>query len=159
MSLICKLKVNRYIDDIFIPYMIAMRDIIKRFGIIVVYGALLAYIVYLYGIGATIVQWAYLDFNTIIYVLLFVFALYKFVFYGVYPVKINFSKITLFVLGMVLLFVGEYILLNNPSQWVYISDLIKIIAVVLIVLSPTNILHTDKVMNKEKAKGVEIIEV
>ncbi len=159
MSLICKLKVNRYIDDIFIPYMIAMRDIIKRFGIIVVYGALLAYIVYLYGIGATIVQWAYLDFNTIIYVLLFVFALYKFVFYGVYPVKINFSKITLFVLGMVLLFVGEYILLNNPSQWVYISDLIKIIAVILIVLSPTNILHTDKVMNKEKAKGVEIIEV
>jgi len=56
MSLICKLKVNRYIDDIFIPYMIAMRDIIKRFGIIVVYGALLAYIVYLYGVGATIVQ-------------------------------------------------------------------------------------------------------
>ncbi len=159
MSLICKLKVNRYIDDIFIPYMIAMRDIIKRFGIIVVYGALLAYIVYLYGVGATIVQWAYLDFNTIIYVLLFVFALYKFVFYGIYPVKINFSKITLFVLGMVLLFVGEYILLNNPSQWVYIADLIKIIAVVLIVLSPTNILHTDKVMKKDKAKGVEIIEV
>lgn len=136
-----------------------MRDIIKRFSIIVVYGALLAYIVYLYGIGATIVQWEYLDFNTVIYVLLFIFALYKFVFYGAYPVKINFSKITLFVLGMVLLFVSEYILLNNPSQWVYISDLIKIIAVVLIVLSPTNILHTDKVMNKEKAKGVEIIEV
>lgn len=136
-----------------------MRDIIKRFGIIVVYGALLAYIVYLYGTWATIVQWAYSDFNTVIYVLLFIFALYKFVFYGVYPVKINFSKITLFVLGMVLLFVGEYVLINNPSQWIYIADLIKIVAVVLIVLSPTNILHTDVVMKKDKAKGVEIIEV
>jgi hypothetical protein len=136
-----------------------MRDIIKRFGIIVVYGALLAYIVYLYGTWATIVQWAYSDFNTIIYVLLFIFALYKFVFYGVYPVKINFSKITLFVLGMVLLFVGEYVLINNPSQWIYIADLIKIVAVILIVLSPTNILHTDVVMKKDKAKGVEIIEV
>lgn len=136
-----------------------MRDIIKRFSIITVYGALLAYIVYLYGIGATIVQWSYLDFNTAIYVLLFVFSLYKFVFYGIYPVKINFSKITLFVLGMVLLFVGEYVLVNNPSQWVYIADLIKIIAVVLVVLSPTDILHTDKVMKKDKAKWVEIIEV
>jgi hypothetical protein len=136
-----------------------MRDVIKRFGIIVVYGALLAYIVYLYGVGATIVQWSYADFNALLYVLLFVFALYKFVFYGVYPVKINFSKITLFVLGMVLLFVGQYVLVNNPSQWVYIADLIKIVAVVLIVLSPTNILHTDVVMKKDKAKGVEIIEV
>jgi len=136
-----------------------MRDIIKRFGIIVVYGILLAYIVYLYGIGATIVQWAYLDFNTVMYVLLFLFSLYKFVFYGVYPVKINFSKITLFVLGMVLLFVGQYVLVNNPSQSVYIADLIKVVAVVLIMLSPTNILHTDKVMKKDKAKWVEIIEV
>jgi hypothetical protein len=37
--------------------------------------------------------------------------------------------------------------------------MVKIIAVVLIVLSPTNILYTDKVMKKEKQKGVEIIEV
>jgi|GEM_PF-1767820 len=36
--------------------MTTMRDIIKRFAIIVVYGALLAYLVYLYGTGATIVQ-------------------------------------------------------------------------------------------------------
>lgn len=136
-----------------------MRDIIKRFAIIVVYGVLLAYLVYLYGTGATIVQWAYSDFNGLIYILLFVFSLYKFVFYGVYPVKINFSKTTLFVLGMVLLFVGEYILVDNPTQAVYIADLIKIVAVILIVLSPTNILHTDTVMKKDKAKGVEIIEV
>jgi hypothetical protein len=136
-----------------------MRDIIKRLFIILLYGALLAYVVYLYGINATIVQWSYVDLQILLYILLFVFALYKFVFYGVYPVKIQFSKVTLFVLGLVLLFVGEYVLINNPTQWVYIADLVKIIAVVLIVLSPTNILHTDKVMKKEKQKGVEIIEV
>jgi hypothetical protein len=136
-----------------------MRDIIKRFSIIIVYGSLLAYVVYLYGIQATIVQWLYSDLQLLIYILLFTFLLYKFVFYGIYPVKIQFSKITLFVLWLVLLFVGEYVLLNNPSQWVYISDLIKIIGVVITILSPTNILHTDKVLKKEKQKGVEIIEV
>jgi hypothetical protein len=136
-----------------------MRDIIKRLSIIIVYGCLLAYVVYLYGIQATIVQWLYSDLQLLIYILLFAFLLYKFIFYGIYPVKIQFSKITLFVLWLVLLFVGEYVLLNNPSQWVYISDLIKIIGVVIAILSPTNILHTDKVLKKEKQKGVEIIEV
>lgn len=136
-----------------------MRDIIKRFFIIVGYGALLAYIVYLYGTNAVIVSWQYLDFNTAIYVLLLLFSLYKFVFYGVYPIRINFSKITLFVLGVVLLFVGEYVLINNPEQGVYIGDLVKIVAIILIVLSPTNVLHTDVVVKKNKEKGVEVIEV
>ncbi len=124
-----------------------------------VYGWLLAYIVYLYGVGAPIVQWQYQDLQGLIYVLLLVFALYKFVFYGVYPVKLNFSKVTLFVLGVVLLFVGEYVLIDRPSQFIYLADVIKIIAVVLIVLSPTNILHTDGVQKKSQQKWVEIIEV
>ncbi len=136
-----------------------MRDIIKRFVIILVYGSLLAYVVYLYGIGATIVQWAYSELQFLIYILLFAFVVYKFVFYGIYPVKVRFSKITLFVLWLVLLFVGEYVLTNNASQWVYIADLIKIVGVVILILSPTNILHTDSVLKKEKTKGVEIIEV
>jgi len=136
-----------------------MRDIIKRFLIITVYGALLAYIVYLYGIGAPIVQWEHQDLQWLIYVLLFVFALYKFVFYGIYPVKVNFSKITLFVLGLVLLFVGEYVLIDRPSQFIFLADIVKILAVVLIILSPTNILHTDAVQKKSKQKWVEIIEV
>lgn len=136
-----------------------MRDIIKRFVIIVCYGAFLAYVVYLYGTNATIVSGQYLDFNTAIYVLLLLFSLYKFVFYGVYPIRINFSKITLFVLGVVLLFVWEYVLINDPTKWVYIGDLVKLISIVLIVLSPTNILHTDVVVKKWKQKWVEIIEV
>ena len=37
--------------------------------------------------------------------------------------------------------------------------MMKIVAVILIVLSPTNALHTDKVMKKEKEKGIEIIEI
>lgn len=136
-----------------------MRDIIKRFLIIVSYGALLAYVVYLYGTNATIVSGDYLHFNTAIYVLLLLFSLYKFVFYGVYPIRINFSKITLFVLGVVLLFVGEYVLINDPSKGVYIADLVKIVSIILIVLSPTNILHTDAVVSKGKKKWIEIIEV
>ena len=136
-----------------------MRDIIKRFLIIVVYGALLSYVIYLFSTSATIVTGEYLQFNNFILILLIIFSLYKFVFYGVYPIRVKFSKISLFVLGVVLLFVGEYILINDPSKWIYIGDMMKIVAVILIVLSPTNALHTDKVMKKEKEKGIEIIEI
>lgn len=93
-----------------------MRDIVKRFLIIVMYGALLAYVIYLFSIGATIVTGEYLQFNNIILILLIIFSLYKFVFYGVYPIRVKFSKISLFVLGVVLLFVGEYMLINDPSK-------------------------------------------
>ena len=93
-----------------------MRDIIKRFLIIVVYGALLSYVIYLFSTSATIVTGEYLQFNNFILILLIIFSLYKFVFYGVYPIRVKFSKISLFVLGVVLLFVGEYILINDPSK-------------------------------------------
>jgi hypothetical protein len=64
-----------------------------------------------------------------------------------------------FSLGVALLFIGAYVLQDNPAQGVYIADIVRVIGIVLMILGPTNILHTQKNMTKKKLKEVEIIEV
>lgn len=136
-----------------------MRDMIKRIFILLVFGGLLGYVLFLYLQWAVIVQWEYSHLNGFFYILLFIFALYKFVFYGVYPVIVRFSKVMVFSLGVALLFIGAYVLQDNPSQGVYISDIIRVIGIVLMILGPTNLLHTEKNITKKKLKEVEVIEV
>ena len=80
-------------------------------------------------------------------------------FYGFYPVMIIMHKPTLFVLSLVLLFAWQYILANNLETHVYVGDMVKLLAVVLLILTPTNLLHTSKTMADKKLKEVEIIEV
>jgi len=101
--------------------------ILKRLFAITLYGAFLFYMIYLYAIGATIVQSEYANFNHIFYAIIILFALYKFVFYGVYPVYINFSKVSLFVIGLLLIIVGQYVLLNDPLSNIHIADIVKIL--------------------------------
>lgn len=136
-----------------------MWDIIKRWSIILVYGAFIWYFVYLFSNGAVIVQPQYLNLNILLYILLIAFFVYKFVFYGFYPVTIIMHKPTLFVLSLVLLFAGQYVLLNDMSTHVYVGDMMKLLAVILLILTPTNILHTSKTLEDKKKKWVEIIEV
>lgn len=136
-----------------------MWDIIKRGLIIFVYGAFIWYFVYLFTNGAVIVQDQYLNINILVYALLILFFVYKFVFYGFYPVVVIMHKPTLFVLSLILLFVGQYVLINNIESHIYVWDMMKLLAVVLLVLTPTNILHTSKTLADKKKKDVEIIEV
>lgn len=136
-----------------------MWDIVKRWSIIAAYGALIWYFVYLFVSGATIVQPEYMNLNLLLYILLIAFFVYKFVFYGVYPVMVIMHKPTLFVLSIGLLFAGQYILANNIETHVYVGDMVKLLAVVLLILTPTNLLHTSKTVADKKLKEVEIIEV
>ena len=97
-----------------------MWDIIKRGLIIFVYGAFIWYFVYLFTNGAVIVQDQYLNINILVYALLILFFVYKFVFYGFYPVVVIMHKPTLFVLSLILLFVGQYVLINNIESHIYV---------------------------------------
>jgi hydrogenase-4 membrane subunit HyfE len=136
-----------------------MRDWIKRTSIIVIYGLFVWYLLYLAMQDVTIVSSQFSHLNDALFVLLFVFALYKFVLYGIYPVRIKFSKPSLFVFALLLIFVGQYVLQDNVEQYVYIADLTKLLGVILLILSPTNVLYTKKNRKNSKDKGVEIIEV
>lgn len=69
------------------------------------------------------------------------------------------TKATLFVLGIALIIIGDTVLLNDVTTYVYIWDIFKVVGVVLTLLAWTNVLITDKVKKQKQAKNVEIIEV
>lgn len=69
------------------------------------------------------------------------------------------TKATLFVLGIALIIIGDTVLLNDVTTYVYIWDMFKVVGIVLTLLAWTNVLITDKVKKQKQAKNVEIIEV
>ncbi|MFA7298594.1 MAG: hypothetical protein WC010_03025 [Candidatus Absconditabacterales bacterium] len=69
------------------------------------------------------------------------------------------TKATLFVLGLALIIIGDTVLLNDVTTYVYIGDIFKVLGVVLTLLAWTNLLITDKVKKQKQDKNIEIIEV
>lgn len=69
------------------------------------------------------------------------------------------TKATLFVMGIALIIIGDTVLLNDVTTYVYIGDIFKVLGVALTLLARTNVLITDKVKKQKQAKNVEIIEV
>ncbi|MFA5748079.1 MAG: hypothetical protein WC872_03100 [Candidatus Absconditabacterales bacterium] len=136
-----------------------MKDLVKRIVISAVSGALIGYLIFLFFGNNIIVQTYFLDYNNWYYLILILVCLVLFVFFGVYPVHFRMTKATLFVIGIALIIVGDNILLNDVTKFVYVADLFKIIGVVLTLLARTNVLITDKVKLKGINKKVEIIEV
>lgn len=82
-----------------------------------------------------------------------------FIFFGVYPIHFRMTKATLFVMGIALIIIGDTVLLNDVSTYVYIGDIFKILGVILTLLAWTNVLITDKVKKKGQSKKIEVIEV
>ncbi|HMS90674.1 MAG TPA: hypothetical protein PKC87_00425 [Candidatus Absconditabacterales bacterium] len=136
-----------------------MKDIIKRIIISIISGLFIGYIAYLFFQNMIIVQSAYLDYNTLYYLILVLICLFLFVLFGIYPVYFRLTKATLFVLGLVLIIIGDTVLLNDISTYVYVGDIFKVLGVVLTLLAWTNILITDKISKKKQEKNVQIIEV
>ena len=69
------------------------------------------------------------------------------------------TKATLFVMGIALIIIGDTVLLNDVTTYVYIGDIFKVLGVALTLLARINVLITDKVKKQKQAKNVEIIEV
>lgn len=136
-----------------------MKDIFTRAIVGIVFFAFIAYIAYLFQNNALIVQGEYSSSNTAMLIILAVVALYVLVVYSLYPISIKFSKATLFFIGIGLIFVGQYVLLDDVAKNVYLADLSKIIGVVLLILSPTNILVSQKIITKKQEEKMEIIEI
>ncbi len=136
-------------------------DIIKRTIITVIWSAFLAYIVYLFGNNQIIVQDQYKSLNMLFYVLLVVIIGYKVFFFGIKPKAFFAMKITkasLFVIGIILILLWNYVLLNDIENKIYIGDLITVLWVIITILSPTNILITKKVKKQKQSSKMEVIE-
>ncbi|MEI6117969.1 MAG: hypothetical protein WCP92_01610 [bacterium] len=80
-----------------------MKDIIKRVIISVVSGLFLGYLAYLFFQGTVIVQSAYLEWNTLYFLILTLICLFLFILFGIYPIHFRLTKATLFVVGLALI--------------------------------------------------------
>lgn len=69
------------------------------------------------------------------------------------------TKATLFVMGIGLIIIGDTVLLNDITTYVYVGDIFKVLWVFLTLLAWTNVLITDRVKKQKQAKKVQIIEV
>ena len=136
-----------------------MKDIFTRALIGIVFFLFIGYIAYLFTNNAIIVQGEYASSNVLFLGVLALVALYILVLYSIYPIHIKFSKPTLFAIAVALIFVGQYILMDDVSKHVYIADICKLVGAVLLVLSPTNILVSQKVITKKQEEKMEIIEI
>jgi len=136
-----------------------MKDIIKRVIISVVSGLFLGYLAYLFFQGTVIVQSAYLEWNTLYFLILTLICLFLFILFGIYPIHFRLTKATLFVLGLALIVIWDTVLLNDITTYVYVGDIFKVLWVVLTLLAWSNLLITDKIQKKKQEKNIEIIEV
>ena len=71
--------------------------------------------------------------------------------------KIN--KVSLFVLGIALVLIGDTVLVNNSEVYIYICDLVKILGSFLVVLAWTNFFVSSKAKKQKEESTLEIIEV
>ena len=147
-----------YIYHIYFFFKI-MKDIIKRIVISVISWLFLGYLAYLFFQGTVIVQSAYLEWNTLYFLILTLICLFLFILFGIYPVHFRLTKATLFVVGLALIVIWDTVLLNDVTTYVYVGDIFKVLWVVLTLLAWSNLLITDKIQKKKQEKNIEIIEV
>jgi len=143
----------------FIFFLLPMKDIFKRILISTISWWLIWYIAYLFFQDTIIVQWWFIEYNTIYYLILTLICVFLFVLFGVYPIYFKMTKATLFILGIALIIIGNTVLLNDVTHHIYVGDIFKVVWVLLTLLSWTNVLITDKVRKQKNKKNMEIIEI
>ena len=136
-----------------------MKDLIKRISISIVSWTFIGYIVFLWMNNMTIVTSEFANFNTVYYIWILIAWLFLFVMFGVYPIHMRLTKATLFAIWILMLFVWNYFLVNDPSQSIFVWDIVKVFWVLLSLLAWTNVLITDKVKKKWEDATMEVIEV
>lgn len=128
---------------------------LKRIILWVIFVALILVFAYLLTNWVTIVKSEYENVNLVIYILLFVIFLYYLIFYIIKPTYIKRFKVINTILGLLIIFIGQYFVANSWVEWIYYGDIVCIIWVVLTIIWPTNLLVSKEL---EDSKKVEIIE-
>ena len=134
-----------------------MKDLLKRISIGSVCILFLSYLIYLFIWHQIIVQSAFLERNTLYYIVLTLAFLYVLIFFSIWPFYFKMSKVSLFVLWISLILLWDRVLLNIPANYIYLGDLLKILWVIFTLLAFTNFFVTSKVKKQHQDSKVEII--
>ena len=62
-------------------------------------------------------------------------------------------------MGLVVIFFAQAMLVDQPTQMIYLADIMKLVGVLLIVGWPAWLFHDDQVVQERKIAEAEIIEV
>ncbi len=134
-------------------------DTIKRILVTLISWMVVAYAVYLIATSSTVVQPEHLGMNIVGILVMVLSAGYVGVVYGVYPIYHPYQKRIFFILGLFLIFFGQFILLNNSDTHIYASDITKFFGVLIIWFWATGILSkTQAIQSQKKEAKLEIIE-
>lgn len=136
-----------------------MKDLLKRISIGIISWSFIGYIIYLFSTGKIIVNEWFLEFNMLYYIVLLVVWIYLFVLFAIHPIYMKINKVSLFVLGIALVLIGDTVLVNNSEVYIYICDLVKILGSFLVVLAWTNFFVSSKAKKQKEESTLEIIEV
>ena len=136
-----------------------MKDIIKRSIIIIIALLIIVYLIYCYISWITITNSAFWDQNSSYYIILILIFLYTAIIHWIYPIHIKINKPVLFFIWIALIIIWKTALNNNGQTWIYFWDIFITIWVIITLLSPTNILIPQKIINQKKSKKIEVIEV
>jgi peptidoglycan/LPS O-acetylase OafA/YrhL len=78
---------------------------------------------------------------------------------GIFPICFPRMRLIQFVAGIALILIWYYFFKDNPSQYVFVSDILRVLGVLLVILGPIGLCVPDKCIKQEEEKKVEIIEV
>ena len=136
-----------------------MLDTIKRSLVTLISGSVVAYAIYLLISGALAVQPEYIGMNVVGILVMVLAAAYVGVVYGVYPIYHPYQKRIFLILGIGLIFFGQYVMLNDMDTHVYASDITKFFGVLIVWFWATGVLSKNKAIQAQKKESkMEIIE-
>jgi hypothetical protein len=136
-----------------------MKDIIKRSIITIIAILIVSYLIFSYQSWILITNSENIDQNLNYYIVLIWIFLYAAIVHWIYPIHIKINKPVLFFIWLVLIVIWKKVLANDWQSWVYFWDIFTLTWVIITLLSPTNILIPEKIINKKKSKRIEVIEV
>jgi len=135
-----------------------MKDLVKRSFVSLFSGSFLWYLIYLFYQKTIIVQWSFFDSNFIFYFFLLSAGLFLLIAFGIYPLSIKRNKVILLFLWIWFIIIGNYVLLNDIQEKIFIWDIVKVFWVIITILAPTNILVTSKVKKNITNSKMEVID-
>lgn len=135
-----------------------MKEIIRKIIISIFCILILAYLVFLFQNNQIITSEAYLANNELFYLLLALVPFYfliNFVVLKKYPAK---HKIIGVLIGIIVVLFSKFYLINDGLNGQFIGDIFTIIGIIIVWVSPTNLLVNSKIKKIRDDKKVEIIE-
>lgn len=134
-------------------------DIIKRSLVSLISFAVLVYALYLLVTWATVAPAEHSGMNIFNLLIVMAVACYVGVVYGLYPIYHPYQKRIFLILGIGLIFYAHSYMINNLDTHVYVADITKLFAVLIIWFGGTGLLSKTKIIqDQKKHKNIEIIE-